>query len=72
MQHPDPIHDGATCEALDFHPFGPDRPADHLPNVSAMGIVTLAEDGTFISSRVFSEDELAAAWAEHRARHGRA
>lgn len=76
MHNHDKTHDGATCDAS-FHPFGPDsetpaKPASvpSLPNPSALGIVTLAADGTFVSSRLLTQEELAAEWAAHHARHG--
>lgn len=56
----------ATCDDEGFCAFEtpPTEPAD-LPNVSAMGVVTLDEDGTFVSSRVLTATELAEAWATH-------
>lgn len=60
---------------LDFYPCG-DPDSLHvcqqsLPNASGMSIATLGPRGEFISSRHLTQDELAVAWAEHNARHGR-
>ena len=74
------IDTGAACEAVDFHPHGPEDAApiceQALPNPSGMGVVTLgpasspkANDGEFISSRPLTQDELKVEWAEHNARH---
>lgn len=54
---------------LDFYPFGPPAPAatPDLPNPARMGVVTLAPNGAFVSSRVLTPAELAQAWREHEA-----
>lgn len=63
----------AMCDDEGFHPFGaePTFPPVPLPNVSAMGVVTLAPDGEFISSRLLNRAELEEAWAAHHARSTR-
>ena len=75
MHHP--IDTGAACEP-DFHFLGdtacePQAPpaAPSLPNASMMGVVTLDARGEFVSSRQLTQDELADAWAQHNARHGK-
>lgn len=66
------IDTGDACEALDFHPHGPeDAPPicePEMPNVCSMGVVTLDSDGTFISSRLLNAAELAQAWDDHAKR----
>lgn len=66
----------ATCDTLDFHPHGPeDAPPicePELPNGGRIGVVTLASDGDFISSRLLTQPELAVEWEKHNAAHGKA
>lgn len=73
MNHPPYSTPVATCdEGLDFYPFIKSEPDPgvvvELPNHCDMGVVTLGEDGTFLSSRPLTQAELAVAWAEHFAR----
>jgi len=66
------MHESADIE---FYPFGPPDPPTFepaLPNDSSMGVVTLAPNGAFVSSRLLTKAELAQAWHEHEARHGKA
>jgi hypothetical protein len=66
----------SSCDELDFYAFGTEhtpKPFD-LPNIGKMGIVTLSEpdehgDRTVLSTRPFTQPELAVEWAVHQARH---